>query len=90
MIFASGLKYLGVGTTALGWILCATLLGAGVFWLAYLRPWKAGVGAATAGDLVEASERDAEGDNQEDAEGDAEKEDHRQPVLAGSEGVMLE
>ncbi len=90
VIFASGLKYLGVGTTALGWILCATLLGAGVFWLAYLRPWKAGVGAATAGDLVEASERDAEGDNQEDAEGDAEKEDHRQPVLAGSEGVMLE
>ena len=27
VIFASGLKYVGVGTTALGWILCAVLLG---------------------------------------------------------------
>ena len=43
VIFASGVKYAGVGTTALGWILCATLLGAGVFYLAYVRPWKAGV-----------------------------------------------
>jgi uncharacterized protein len=43
VIFASGLKYAGVGTTALGWILCATLLGAAVFYLAYVRPWKAGV-----------------------------------------------
>ena len=39
VIFASGLKYVGVGTTALGWILCATLLGAGVAWLAIARPW---------------------------------------------------
>jgi hypothetical protein len=43
VIFASGLKYAGVGTTALGWILCATLLGAAVFYLAYVRPWRAGV-----------------------------------------------
>ncbi len=90
VIFASGLKYLGVGTTALGWILCATLLGAGVFWLAYLRPWKAGVGAATDEDLAEGTKEFAEGDGQEDAEWDAEREDHRQPVLAGSEGVLLE
>ena len=34
MIFASGLKYAGVGTTALGWILCAVLLTAGATWLA--------------------------------------------------------
>ena len=27
VIFASGLKYVGVGTTALGWVLCAVLLG---------------------------------------------------------------
>src|SRR6202022_5051429 len=33
VIFASGLKYVGVGTTALGWILCATLLGIGAIWL---------------------------------------------------------
>lgn len=90
VIFASGLKYVGVGTTALGWILCATLLGAGVFWLAYLRPRKAGVGATTDEDLAEASGRVGEEDSQEDAEGDAEKEDHRQPVLAGSERVLLE
>ncbi len=33
VIFASGLKYVGVGTTALGWILCSLLLAAGVIWL---------------------------------------------------------
>lgn len=41
-IFASGLKYIGVGTTALGWILCAVLLSAGAAWLAYARPWRNG------------------------------------------------
>src|ERR1700733_15421042 len=30
VIFASGLKYVGVGTTTLGWVLCVTLLGAGI------------------------------------------------------------
>jgi len=43
VIFASGLKYVGVSTTALGWILCATLLAVAVFVLAYVRPWRAGV-----------------------------------------------
>ncbi len=38
VIFASGLKYVGVGTTALGWILCSVLLAAGVIWLFYVRP----------------------------------------------------
>jgi len=33
VIFASGLKYVGVQTMALGWILCATLLVGGVAWL---------------------------------------------------------
>ena len=42
VIFASGLKYVGVSTTALGWILCIVLLGGFVVWLAYVRPWKAG------------------------------------------------
>jgi hypothetical protein len=41
VIFASGLKYVGVGTTALGWVLCATLLVAAVTWLALARPWRA-------------------------------------------------
>ena len=41
VIFASGLKYVGVGATALGWILCIVLLGAGVAWLVFARPWRA-------------------------------------------------
>jgi uncharacterized membrane protein YfcA len=40
VIFASGLKYAGVGTTALGWILCAVLLGAMLTWLFYAKPWE--------------------------------------------------
>jgi uncharacterized membrane protein YfcA len=48
VIFASGLKYVGVATTALGWILCVVLLGAGVSWLVYARPWRAQRVAATA------------------------------------------
>ncbi len=43
VIFASGLKYVGVGTTALGWILSAVLLGGAAVWLAYVRPWQKGV-----------------------------------------------
>ena len=42
VIFASGLKYAGVGTTALGWILCAVLLAAAAAWLAVARPWRPG------------------------------------------------
>ena len=41
VIFASGLKYIGVGTTALGWTLCAVALGGGVYWLVRTRPWAA-------------------------------------------------
>jgi hypothetical protein len=33
VIFASGLKYVGVGTTQLGWILCLVVLAAGAYWL---------------------------------------------------------
>jgi hypothetical protein len=42
VIFASGLKYIGVGTTALGWTLCAVALGGGCYWLARTRPWANG------------------------------------------------
>jgi uncharacterized membrane protein YfcA len=38
VIAASGLKYVGLGTTALGWTLCALLFAAGAVWLAYIRP----------------------------------------------------
>jgi uncharacterized membrane protein YfcA len=47
VIFASGLKYAGLGTTALGWVLCSTLLAAGAIWLAYMRPWHNGARATT-------------------------------------------
>ncbi len=42
VIFASGLKYVGVGTTALGWALCAVLLAAVGVWLARAQPWRNG------------------------------------------------
>ena len=42
VIFASGLKYVGLGTTALGWTLGAVLLGAAVYWLAWVRPRRTG------------------------------------------------
>ena len=42
VIFASGLKYVGLGTTALGSVLGCALLAAGVYWLAYARPRRAG------------------------------------------------
>jgi hypothetical protein len=49
VIFASGLKYVGVGTTQLGWILCVVALAAGSYWLFRTRPWLNGKAAATAG-----------------------------------------
>jgi hypothetical protein len=39
-IFASGLKYVGVDTTVLGWVLCGTLLAGGLAWLVVARPWQ--------------------------------------------------
>lgn len=42
VIFASGLKYVGVGTTALGWILCVVALGGGAYWLIRVQPWRNG------------------------------------------------
>ena len=40
VIFASGLKYIGVGTMELGWILVATLLACFAAWLAVKQPWR--------------------------------------------------
>jgi uncharacterized protein len=40
VIFASGLKYAGVGTTELGWILVATLLACFSAWLIVKQPWR--------------------------------------------------
>src|SRR5258707_15630860 len=40
VICASGLMYVGVGTAALGWILCLVALAGGGYWLARARPWE--------------------------------------------------
>lgn len=62
VIFASGLKYVGVGTTALGWTLSALVVCAAVFWLAYVRPWRraAAVRGADAPEAVPGSQERAE------------------------------
>jgi uncharacterized protein len=53
VIFASGLKYVGIGTTALGWTLCAVLLLAAVVWAISAKPWEKNTSVA-----VSASEED--------------------------------
>jgi uncharacterized membrane protein YfcA len=40
VVAASGLKYVGVGTTALGWILVAVLAVGASVWVARNRPWR--------------------------------------------------
>ena len=55
VIFASGLKYVGLGTTTLGWVLCATLLAGASIWLTYTRPWRS-IPAATSVALDEHEE----------------------------------
>jgi uncharacterized membrane protein YfcA len=40
VVFASGLKYAGVGTTALGWVLVAVLAGGAAGWLATNGLWR--------------------------------------------------
>ncbi len=40
VVAASGLKYVGVGTTTLGWLLCAMLFSGAAIWLAYGRRWQ--------------------------------------------------
>jgi hypothetical protein len=42
VILASGLKYVGVGTSALGWILAIVAVGGMITWLAVVRPWRNG------------------------------------------------
>ncbi|HUO49367.1 MAG TPA: sulfite exporter TauE/SafE family protein [Acidimicrobiales bacterium] len=49
VIFASGLKYVGLGTTALGWTLCGVLGAGALVWIAYARPWRRRTEAIDAG-----------------------------------------
>ena len=63
VIYASGLKYIGLGTTQLGWTLCATLLAAGVVWSIRARPWEKTPQPALAGIQEDASpQREIGGD----------------------------
>jgi uncharacterized membrane protein YfcA len=48
VIFASGLKYVGIGATTLGWVLCGLLAAAASLWLGLVRPWRAPARPATA------------------------------------------
>ena len=57
VIFASGLKYVGVGTTALGWILCIVALGGGGYWLLRAQPWRNGRQALAPADGEPPAER---------------------------------
>jgi uncharacterized protein len=52
VVAASGLKYVGVGTTALGWLLCGMLFAGAAVWLFYIRPAQK-VGARVEGDSEE-------------------------------------
>jgi uncharacterized membrane protein YfcA len=47
VIFASGLKYVGIGTTELGWILVTTLLVSVAAWAAVRKPWRERTAVAT-------------------------------------------
>jgi uncharacterized membrane protein YfcA len=49
-ILASGLKYVGLSTTALGWALCGVLLGAGTLWMTLTQPWHSRTRALARGD----------------------------------------
>ncbi len=40
VILASGLKYVGLGTEALGWVLCGLLLATALAWALKARPWQ--------------------------------------------------
>jgi uncharacterized protein len=62
VIFASGLKYAGMGTTALGWTLCLVVLACGGYWLARNKPWqraRRSAGTGSAGEPEPAREPEA-------------------------------
>ena len=61
VIFASGLKYIGLGTTALGWVLVIVALGGGLYWLARSQPWRNGNGRQVATEAAGAGHGSASG-----------------------------
>ena len=65
VIFASGLKYAGVGTTALGWTLCALLLLGGLLWLGLSQAWRGARGAPAVTVVAEPSTSNVDEDEPE-------------------------
>jgi uncharacterized protein len=57
VIFASGLKYVGVGTTALGWTLAATLVGGAAAWVTLSTLRRRARAAAPAGEDDQVGDR---------------------------------
>jgi uncharacterized protein len=58
VIFASGLKYVGVPITVLGWVLCAALVAAAGAWL--VRSWRRREPPPLAGDAVVSLNQDSQ------------------------------
>src|SRR5262245_4570261 len=67
--FASGLKYVGVGTTVLGWVLSALVVSGAVFWLAYARPWRRTAAAGAPGQAVPVAISTADSPSEADTTG---------------------
>jgi hypothetical protein len=57
-IYASGLKYVGLQTTTLGWMLCGSLLAGGAAWLVAAQPWRLTAASAPAPASASASAGD--------------------------------
>jgi len=55
VIFASGLKYIGVSTTTLGWVLCAAVLLVAVSWTVSAPPWRNGTESSQVDAAAEAT-----------------------------------
>ncbi|MGI8572673.1 MAG: sulfite exporter TauE/SafE family protein [Solirubrobacteraceae bacterium] len=65
VIFASGLKYAGLGTTELGWTLCGVLLVAAAAWLLHARPGlRQGTSGAVADVVIDPLEDELVGDRE--------------------------
>jgi uncharacterized membrane protein YfcA len=52
VIFASGLKYVGLSTAALGWVLCGVLFSLAGLWALLTRPFARGTQAPAAPEIV--------------------------------------
>lgn len=61
VVFASGLKYAGVSTDQLGWVLCATAVLVTGLWVLRAKPWQNGLRAEAATEASFGPKLDLEG-----------------------------